>query len=77
MPDTLIQLLAKLPTAEPDAGRSERIKMCCRVRLARQAARTSASRIRPANIWPPLVVLLGVAYLIEAIVQALGLYGLP
>jgi hypothetical protein len=83
MSEPLIRLLAELPAAEPDAARSERMRMRCRARLARQAARASASPVAGARgsgtvqIWQPLIVVLGVAYLTEVIAQALRLYGLP
>ena len=81
MSEPMIRLLAELPPAEPDPARAERIRMRCRARLARQAARASASRVpgppsRIAQVWQSLIALLGVAYLTEVIIQALRLYRL-
>ena len=82
MSEPLIRLLAELPAAEPDAARSERMRMRCRARLARQATRASTSyaavpRGRTVQVWQPLIVVLGVAYLTEVILHALRVYGLP
>jgi hypothetical protein len=78
MSEPLIRLLAELPSAEPDPTRAERIRMGCRARLARQtrasALRSPAPRGRTVQVWQPLIVVLGVAYLTEVIVQALGVY---
>jgi hypothetical protein len=82
MSEPLNRLLAELPSAEPDPVRAERNRMRCRARLAQRTPRASASRasalrVRTAQAWQPLIVLLGAAYLTEVIVQALRLYGLP
>jgi hypothetical protein len=82
MSEPLIRLLAELPLAEPDPARAERNRMRCRARLARQtpgasASRAPALRIRVAPAWQPLIALLGAAYMIEVIVQALRVYDLP
>lgn len=76
MSEPLMRLLAELPSTELDPVRAERIRRRCRARLARQASRASALRIstprvKPAQVWQPLVALLGAAYLTEVIVQAL------
>jgi hypothetical protein len=81
MPEPLIRLLAELPLAEPDPPRAERTKARCRARLARQAPRGSTSPVpgsrgRTAQLWQPLIALLGVAYLTEVIVQTIRFYGL-
>ena len=73
--------LAELPSAEPDPARAQRVKLRCRTRLGQQAPRASASRgIDPGGgtgrIWQPVVVLLGVGYLTEVVIQALRVYGL-
>jgi hypothetical protein len=80
MSDSLTRLLAGLPPGEPDAARAERLRMRCRTRLARQAPCASASRasirrLVTAQLWQPLIAVLGVAYLTEVIVLALRLYG--
>jgi hypothetical protein len=74
MSEPLMQLLAELPPAEPETARAERIRMGCRARLARQAPREPGSRIRSAPVWQPLIAVLGVAYLIGAIVEALRVF---
>ena len=75
MCERLIRLLSELPSAEPDAAHSEQIRMRCRTRLARQVPGASASAPasggRTAQLWQPLIAILGVAYLTEVIVQAL------
>ena len=77
MSEPLIRLLAELPSAEPAPARAERIRMRCRARLQQQAPRAPASRRRaPAvQVWQPLMVVLGVAYLTGVIVEALRVYG--
>ena len=82
MSEPLIRLLAELPGAEPDPARSERMRVRCRAQLARQATRASAAhavvpRGRTVQVWQPLIVVLGVAYLTEVILQALRVYGVP
>jgi hypothetical protein len=74
MSEPLIRLLAELPSAEPDAARSERTRVRCQARLARRAPRPSFSGMKPAQIWQPLIALLGVAYLTEVIGQVLRFY---
>lgn len=81
MPEPLIRLLAELPPADPDPARAERTRARCRARLRRQAPRAStspvpASRGRTAQLWQPLIAVLGVAYLTEVIIEAVRLYGL-
>ncbi len=77
MSEPLIRLLAELPSAEPDPARAERIRIECRTRLRQQAPRASALRSAgpPVQVWQPLIVVLGVAYLAEVVVQALRVYG--
>jgi len=82
MSDPLTPLLAELPLAEPDPVRAERTRMGCRVQLARQASRASASHgpssgRATVQVWQLLIAVLGVAYLTEVIVQALSVYGPP
>jgi hypothetical protein len=83
MSERLIRLLAELPRAEPDPAGAERIRIRCRAQLARQASRASASSRAPARhdriaqVWQPLIAVLGIAYLTEVIVQALRVYGVP
>lgn len=72
--------LAELPSALPDRARAERIRMRCRTRLHEQALRASTRRnAGPANgaerIWQPVIVVLGVGYMTEVVIQALRVYG--
>jgi len=79
MSDPLTRL-ADLPSAEPDPARAERIRARCRARLARQAPRAPAPRRAPGGaaipLWQPLIVVLGVGYMAEVILEALRVYGL-
>jgi hypothetical protein len=79
MSEPLIRLLADLPVAEPDPARSERTRGRCRARLASGASASHAGLPRggTVQIWQPLIVVLGVAYLTEVILQALRVYGVP
>jgi hypothetical protein len=77
MSEQLMQRLSELPSAEPAPGRAEQIKRRCRAQLSRQARRASAapaliSFSRLARAWPPLLAVLGAAYLTVAIAFALG-----
>ena len=74
MSEPLMRLLAELPAAELEPERAERIRTICRARLARHAARASNSWITFMPIWPLFVELLGAAYLIGAIVEAVRVY---
>jgi hypothetical protein len=77
MSDPLTRL-AELPSAEPDSARAERIRVRCRTRLGQQAPRAPASRARggvAARVWQTLIVVLGVGYMTEVVVQALRVYG--
>ena len=77
MCEPLIRLMAELPPVEPDPARAARTRIRCRARLARQAPRAPASRLRTEKVWQPMIALLGAAYLTEVIVQAVLLYSLP
>jgi hypothetical protein len=74
MSEPLMRLLAELPAAELEPERAERIRRSCRARLTRQAPRAWNSGITFAPLWRPLVALLGVAYLIGAIIEAVRVY---
>ena len=81
MPEPLIRLLAELPPAEPDAARAERTRPRCRARFQRRARRAArrpwpARAAGRAQLWQPLIAVLGVVYLTEALVQAIRFYGL-
>ena len=81
MSEPLIRLLAELPPAESEPTRAERTRARCRARLRRQAPRASTSPVpgsrgRTAQLWQPLIALLGVAYLTEVVVQTIRFYGM-
>ena len=81
MPEPLIRLLAELPPAESEPTRAERTRARCRARLRRQAPRASTSPVpgsrgRTAQLWQPLIALLGVAYHTEVVVQTIRFYGM-
>jgi hypothetical protein len=78
MPQPL-STLAELQCAEPDLGRSQRIRERCHMRLTQQAARAPGSHTVGAGdgtgrLWQPAMVVLGVGYLTEVIIQALRVY---
>ena len=78
MPDTLSRLLAELPSAEPAPARAEQTWLRCRAQMERQtrsAARQTTPPGRAALVWQPLVAVLGVAYMTEALVEALRFFG--
>jgi hypothetical protein len=81
MSEPMIRLLADLPRADPDPARAERTRIRCRTRLAglprASTSRAPGPRGRKAQLWQPLIAVLGVAYLAAAIVQALRAYGIP
>ncbi len=72
MSDPLISRLAELPTAQPDRERAQRIRMRCRARLVRRT-RPSTPRVNISRVWWPALTVLGVVYVIAAIVQAFSL----
>jgi hypothetical protein len=74
MSESLMRLLAQLPTAELEPGRAERIRRSCRAGLARHAPSAPAATIAFTPVWRLLVALLGAAYLIAAIIEAVRAY---
>ncbi len=74
MSDPVMRLLAALPTAEPEAKRAERIRNLCRKRLVAHAPRTSRSTTTLTPLWRLAVSVLGAAYLIDAIIEAVRVY---
>jgi len=81
--DSLMPLdpLARLATAAPEPLRAARVKARCQTRLAaRWAPRPAPPRpvagLAVVRVWQPLVVLLGIGYLAEVVVEALRIYGL-
>lgn len=76
MADPVMDRLAELPMAEPDAVRSQRTRDLCRATLARRAPSAMAAgqrRRRPA-LWPQAVTVLGALYLLQALVLAFRVY---
>ena len=73
MTDSLTQLLADLPRAEPDPGRAARVRSRCHAALAKQRRR-SIARPPARRVWEPLVAGIGGIYLAEIIRQALALW---
>ena len=79
MPDAVTRLLAELPQAEADGGRSERTRVRCRTRLVRLAARAQrvsdpASPTGISRLLEPTIVVLGAVYLTGVLIEALRLY---
>lgn len=76
MSDPLMDRLASLPDAPPDAVRSARTRALCRARVSVRAAAAPASESHAAHgLWRPAIAVLGVLYMIEAMVMALRIYG--
>jgi hypothetical protein len=69
-----MRLLAGLPTAELEPERAERIRRSCRAQLVRHAAHASRAPIRVTPFWRLFVAMLGGAYLIGAIIEAVRVY---
>ena len=74
--DPVLRLIARLPHAESDAVRSERVRARCHEALARRRRRESSRPTPPSRFWP-FVAALGCVYVAEVIRQALRLYGIP
>jgi len=74
--DPVFDLIAQLPHASvaPDRARHT-LKRCHRV-LERQARHDAAAPLRPWQAWSRALVVLGTAYFVEAVRQALHAYGL-
>jgi hypothetical protein len=67
-------MLAGLPSAAPESERAERIRRKCRGRLGRQAGRASRPAPTFTPVWRLFVSVLGAAYLIVAIIEAVRVY---
>ncbi len=77
MSDPLMRLLEELPAAHLDATRDERLRSQCRDRLLRNVSRASSGATTTLTpVWKVLVGVLGVAYFVGAIVEALRAYRL-
>lgn len=75
MSDALMQLLADLPTAEPDRTRAERVRAQCRRRLEPRQPRP-APAFASTSAWRLFVAGLGAAYFVGAILEAVRVFGL-
>lgn len=79
MAEPMMHLLAQLPEAGSDPVRAERTRRRCHARLELSSRVTAARGPRPrgrrTQLWQPLVAVMAVAYVAEAIVQALHVYG--
>lgn len=76
MADPVMDRLAELPAADPDAVRSQRTRDLCRATLTRRApsARAAGPRRRRPALWRPAVTVLGALYLFQALLLALRVY---
>jgi hypothetical protein len=74
MSEPLMRLLAELPTTELEPQRAERMRTSCRARLVRRASPAPGSTIAFTPVWRLLVAVLGAAYLIGAIIEAVRVY---
>jgi hypothetical protein len=74
--DPWLRTLERLPRAQPDAARAERVRARCHAALARQHVRPR-QQPRTMRAWEPAVVVgLCVLYLAQVVAQAMHLYGL-
>ena len=80
MNEPMMGLLRDLPSAEPDPARSERTRVLCRAKFAARTreAVPDAHRRRPnqTQVWQPVLAVVAIAYVAEALVQALRTFGL-
>ena len=91
MTDPLLRMLERLPRAEPDVTRAERVRARCHAALARRhppsrtgarwgAAGDSGHQPKPRSIaprlWEPALAGLCLVYLTEVVRHALHLYGI-
>jgi hypothetical protein len=76
MTDSLVNMLAHLPQAEPNQGRAARTRARCHAVLTRHRPRRSPRSSVGPHFWAALVAGLGSVYLMESIHQALLLYGI-
>ena len=80
MSERMIRLLADLPRADPDPARAERTRERCRTRVAGLPGESTLTsrrrRGRSVHLWQPLIASLAIAYLADAIVEALRAYGI-
>lgn len=74
MSDRILEMLADLPDAQPNARRADRLKLRCHAALARPQRAPRRRRVG-ARFWEPAMAGLAVAYLTEVVRQALRFYG--
>jgi hypothetical protein len=75
MNDALIDLVAQLPGATVGPARARRTQARCHRVLERRAHRNVVAQPRAWQGWSRALVGLGMAYLAEAVRQALRVYG--
>jgi hypothetical protein len=74
--DSLLRLIARLPGADSDSLRAERVRARCHAALARQRRQQEELRsARASGLWP-LAAALGGVYITEMIRQTLLFYGI-
>ena len=71
MNDPLFRMLAALPSADPDTRRSERVRQRCRAAMAKRPPQRRQRDL--TRLWSPIVALLGAAYLVEVMREAIRL----
>lgn len=75
MSDPVIERLASLPGADPDAERSARTLARCATRLSSRRPSRPVTSPRPqGRLWAPALAVVGVIYIVEAFVQAFRVY---
>ncbi len=74
--DPLLKMLERLPRAEPDATRAERVRARCHAALAGRQGRRDPKRIETRRLWEPAVVGLCSVYLVQVVRQVVHLYGI-
>jgi hypothetical protein len=74
--DSIFEALGRLPAADSDPKRAERVRSRCRFVLAgRRPARHCGPERGARRAWRPVVLGLGAAYLLGIVQEALHLYG--
>jgi hypothetical protein len=76
MTDPLLRILADLPQPEPDRARAARVRARCHAALARSGQLRAPRPSGSPRLWETLLAVLGGAYLIETVRQALLVFGL-
>lgn len=74
MSDPVMDRLAALASAAPDRARADRTRIRCRAAMTTRAPKPLAPPARVRRLWQPALVLLGLLYVVEALVVALQVY---